>query len=124
MENKFLTSYFKISVTSRHALHTHTRGTQGCSQKKISEGGIINFRTQEGYYEVQGLGNHELRGEDMHTGDTAHTLAKYKIFSVPSSAQFKYKKFQRKYFTLKNFLGAQAHIKHKQNIKLFRASSA
>ena len=57
----------------------------------------------QGNYEVQGLGNHELQGEDMHTGDTAHTLAKYKIVSVPSSAQFKYEKFQREYFTLKNF---------------------
>ena len=41
--------------------------------------------------------------QHTHTKDTAHTLAKYKIVSVPSSAQFKYKKFQRKYFTLKKF---------------------
>ena len=73
---------------------------KGVARKKFRRG-IINFRTQEGNYEVQGLGNHEFFGEDMHTGDTAHTLAKYKIVSVPSSAQFKYKKFQREYFTLK-----------------------
>ena len=39
----------------------------------------------------------------MHTGDTAHTLVKYKIVSMPSSVQFKYKKFKKEYFTLRNF---------------------
>ena len=98
LENIFLTRYFKISVTARHALHT-----QGCSLKKISEVGSLISGLRREIMKFRGWGIMNFK-ERTCTQETQHThWQNIKLFQCLLRLNLNTKNFKENILLLKKF---------------------